>query len=92
VSRRPINDKKLARLEKLVTRRPLPARIDLIQWLMDRKHAQTKREADLLLRSGHVRSESHIVGRVQADVNGLTMWVAQPLVDASLRKTLRFQP
>jgi ribosome-associated protein YbcJ (S4-like RNA binding protein) len=76
-------------------RRPLPAYIDLIQWLKLRGHAQTTGEAKELLKAGAVRSGANPVGRIQVKVNRGNLdtveYVPQPLVDAGLRKTLYVQ-
>jgi len=64
MSRRPSLDKKVARLRKM-TRTPLPRSFDLVDWLKDRRHAQTTGEANHLILSGRVRCGSHVVGIIE---------------------------
>jgi hypothetical protein len=63
MSHRPNNAKKLARLRKELTRAPLPAYIDLVQYLKDRGHAQTAGQAKRMLLAGKVRVGANAVGR-----------------------------
>lgn len=84
MSHRPIIEKKIARIRKAVERRPLPLRIDLVDWLQTHGHAQTAGAARQLLIDGRVKAESHVVGRSQIE----DVWFVDPLVDAGLRKAL----
>lgn len=96
MANRPILKKKLARLRKATQRTPLPAYIDLIRWLKDRRHANTTGEALRLLVDGKVRSESHVVGRRKHSFTGPDgevheRWEPVQFVPANLRDTLRFE-
>lgn len=62
MSHRPIIDKKIAKLGKLLRRTSPPAYIDLVQWLKDRRYAQTTGEAERIILAGRVKSESHTLG------------------------------
>ena len=63
MSRRDITTKKLYRLRKQLVRQSLPAYINLIEWLKDRRYAQTSGAAKKMLLEGKVRVDSHPVGR-----------------------------
>lgn len=69
MSHRSTTDKKIRRLRKMI-RQPLPVHFDLVQWLKDRGHAQTTREAAKLILDGRVRSGSHVVGTTTVEVVG----------------------
>lgn len=49
-------------MRKAVTRKPLPAFIDLVPWLKERGYAQTNGAARDIILAGRVKSESHTVG------------------------------
>ncbi len=81
----------------------MPARIDLVQWLIDRGHATTKRAARDLILARKVKSESHVLGIAVEDVPTKTVYmdialgrepqmerkeVVAPYVDARLRNTI----
>jgi hypothetical protein len=91
MSRRPILKKKAARVRKAL-RAPLPRSFDLVQYLLDHKHAKTKRAAREMLVEGKVRSESHILGRekmptlVKGEVK--LEYVAQPYVPVEFKDKL----
>jgi hypothetical protein len=95
MSRRPIKDKQMRRLRRALERRPLPAWIDLVQWLKFHRHAYTTGQALRLLLDGKVKSESHVVGRerVERIINGQTVeqWEPVTRVPAKLRNTLRVE-
>jgi hypothetical protein len=61
MSHRPLNQKRAERIRK-VLRTEIPVYMDLVQWLMDHRHAKTKREAREVLLAGRVTVGSHIVG------------------------------
>jgi hypothetical protein len=65
VSKRPIQDKKRKRAAKLF-RASLPRYFDLVDWLIVRGHAKTKREAKQLILDHRVKSASHTLGVVKA--------------------------
>lgn len=62
MSHRPIFDKRIARLRKLTQRTPLPIGFDLVQWLKDRRYAQTTGEANRIILADRIRSGSHVIG------------------------------
>ena len=103
MSHRPIEQKKRRRAVKALLRKPLPARIDLVQWLVDRDYAPTRRAARELILAKRVKSESHVLGVTVAEVPAPTAQmdvlmgreprmrkeeVVAPYVDASLRSTI----
>lgn len=96
MSKRSITDKKIKRLRKL-TANKLPAHIDLVMWLTDRRHAKTPGEARRFLEDGRVRAGDHVVGRMQVMVydekskQPVQRWVASPVVPADLREDLVFE-
>jgi hypothetical protein len=107
MSARPIEQKQRRRVAKTLRRRPLPAYIDLVEWLVARGHAPTKRAARDLILAKRVRSESHTLGVQRERVPGpkamleyalgreVTMVeedVVQPLVPANLRDTIIVLP
>lgn len=47
---------------RALTRRPLPAYFDLVQWLLDHGHARTKREAREIILADRVMANSHTLG------------------------------
>lgn len=103
MSRRSPEQKKRRRVAKSLRRSPLPASIDLVDYLVTRGHASTKRAARDLILAKKVKSESHVLGIKRASVPGpkaelelalgreVTMVekdVVAPLVPASLRSTI----
>lgn len=62
MSHRPIEAKKRRRTAKVFARTPLPAYLDLVQYLTDRGHANTKRQAREIILAKRVRADSHILG------------------------------
>lgn len=94
MSKRSTNAKKAARVRKALGRRtPPPANIDLVDWLITRRYAQTRGGARKMLEAGKVKSESHVLGRVEMPVlekgKVENRWVAQPIVSAKYRDTLQ---
>ena len=61
MSHRPVNNKKIAKLRR-VLRPALPVYFDLVDWLKMRRHAQTTGEANRLILEGRVRNGSHRIG------------------------------
>ena len=84
MSARPTRVKAANRLRKAM-RPGTVTYIDLVQWLMDRRYAQTKGGARKLLIDGRVKSESHVIGRAKFG----SEFVPTPLVPAGLRGTIR---
>jgi hypothetical protein len=62
MARRPIEQKKRRRVAKALRRDRLPAFFSLVDWLVDHKHAKTRREARGLLAAGRVKANSHPLG------------------------------
>jgi hypothetical protein len=89
VSHRPIHKKKLRRLRKAISRRPLPTYIDLIDWLKLRGYATTTGQAVKLLLDGKVRSDSHVIGRERISASEAERWAVVQRVPASLRDSIR---
>jgi hypothetical protein len=89
VSKRPIRQKKIRKLERALRKASAPAaHINLIDWLKARGHAQTTGAAVKLLLDGKVRVESHIVGRTRVPVPmrpDEEEWGIAPLVPAHHR-------
>ena len=92
VAKRPIKQKKLRRLRKAVERTPLPAYIDLIDWLKTRRYADTTGQAIRLLVDGKVKSESHVIGREKRvffkDDKQHERWEPAPRVPSYMRATI----
>lgn len=61
MSHRPLNKKRAARVRKALRRTPA-ASLDIVQWLKDRRYAQTTGEAERIILAKRVRSESHPLG------------------------------
>ncbi len=86
MSARHSEEKAIRRLRKALRQTP-ECWIDLVQWLKDRRHAQTTGEAKRLLLAGKVKVESHPVGRVTLK-NG--EHILSPYIGARFRKDIRF--
>lgn len=91
MSHRPTDAKKLNRLRKALRRTPVTY-IDLVQYLKDRRYAQTSGEARKMLTDGRVHVDSHVVGRIEVPVpfgkDGETEFRPDPLVLAHHRKSI----
>lgn len=89
MSKRPIKQKQIKRLERALRKAGSPpSSIDLIDWLKTRGHAQTTGAAVKLLLGGHVRIDSHVVGRIEYEDpldEGRTAYAISPLVGAHHR-------
>jgi hypothetical protein len=90
-------EKKIRALRRALRKGRLPARIDLIAWLKDRRYAQTTGAARQLLIDGKVKSESHPLGVQIVDVEDRDgklkkIRVLDPLVPASLRGSIHVEP
>lgn len=53
------DNKKIRKLERVLRKGRLPARLDLVHWLEDHGHANTTGQALSLIYDGRVVSESH---------------------------------
>ncbi len=91
MSKRPVQAKKIRRLEKLLRRTP-PAFIDLVQWLKLRGHAQTTGGAYRLMAEGKVLAGDHVIGRERVAHEGEIGWLPSPRVEARHRDQLRIAP
>lgn len=85
-------------MRKIISRTPLPAHFNAVEWLEDQGHADTAGAARQLLSDGRLRSDSgHILGRQQVErqekKDGKTItvkeFVAAPILPVSARKSLR---
>jgi hypothetical protein len=93
VSARPIEVKQRRRAAKALRRSTLPAYINLIEWLKDRRYASTTGEAQKILLAGRVQADSHKLGVkrmpvLQADQTIREQDVVQPIVPAELRSRI----
>jgi hypothetical protein len=89
MAKRPITTKKMNKLRKLLRRTP-DSYINLIGYLIDRKHVNTVGGARALLVAGKVMVDSHIVGRkaiTATDPSGeeITEYVPDPFIKAEYR-------
>lgn len=78
---------------RALTRKPLPAYIDLVQWLIDHGHAKTKKAARDIILADRVKANSHTLGvgeqpYLTADNKIKTRKVVFPHVPADLRGDL----
>lgn len=91
MSHRPILKKRAARMRKAL-RPGLDRHIDLVDYLITRRYAQTKGAARKMLEDGKVRSESHVLGRQEIKLldgeEVVTKYVAAPIVPARYRESL----
>lgn len=90
MSARPIEAKQRRRAAKALRRRPLPAYINLIDWLKDRRYASTTGEAKAIILAKRVKADSHPLGVkkmpvLQPDMTIKEEDVVAPLVPADLR-------
>lgn len=107
MSHRPIEQKKRRRVAKALRRKPLPAYFDLVEFLVSRSHAKSKRAARDLILAKKVRADSHTLGVTKAMVPGKTALldvlsgreptmveeeVVAPLIDAKLRTNVTVLP
>jgi len=78
VSARPVEVKKRRRVAKALRKGRLPAYIDLVEYLLDRKMLPTKRYALLAIDNGYVKADSHPLRTryVPADLRGRIMVVS----------------
>lgn len=86
--------KRARRMRRAIERKPLPAFIDPVWWLVTRGHAKSSREARDLILAGRLKSESHTVGiatepRLQNGEVRETKVVAR--VPVAMRSTLRVE-
>lgn len=98
MSKRPILNKRANRVRKAL-RPGLTRNMDLVEFLITRRHAQTRGAARKMLEEGKVRVDSHPVGRINVPMlvkpfkdgeepEVENRWIAQPIVSADLRDRL----
>lgn len=90
--RNTLRNKKLRSLARAMRRAP-DAQIDLVQWLRDRRYADTAGGARKLLAEGRVFFRGEPVGRIPVrrdEDEKPTEYVADALVPASFRTGLTF--
>ena len=80
MSHRSITQKKINRLRKLMRDRP-PTQIDVVQWLMDHGHADTRGGAARIIEEDRVRVGSHIVAYRTSPKNRKEMIVLAAAVE-----------
>lgn len=92
MSRRPIEVKKRRRVAKVLRKTPLTAHIDLVSWLIDNKHAKTKREAREVILAKRVSANSHPLGAkerpVFVDSEAIMEPYVDPIVPASIKRDI----
>jgi hypothetical protein len=81
-------EKKIRTLHRALRKGRLPAYIDLVEWLKDRKYVDTVGDAYHLIKEERVRSESHPLGLTAAEVDGKMVNVVERYVSGSLRSTI----
>lgn len=88
MSRRPIQEKKLRKLRRVIRKGSAPpSYVDLIEWLKLHRYAQTTGAAIQLLLDGKVHIESHTVGRQEVPhplKKDKKVWGIAPLVPAHM--------
>jgi hypothetical protein len=75
---------------RALTRRPLPAYLDLVDWMLSRGHARSRREAREVILAGRVKANSHTLGvgeqpYLTPDGKVKTRKIVLPHVPADLR-------
>jgi ribosomal 50S subunit-recycling heat shock protein len=74
MAKRPIKAKQVAKLRKALRRGRLDSFIDLVEYLVDRRMAKSKREARELILAKRVRVDSHPLGvKTRKEVPAATM-------------------
>lgn len=81
MSKRPIEMKQRRKVMKAF-RQQLPAYRDLVDWLVSRGHAKTKREARQLIKDGRVRVGSHVLRQRRVPAKSLAEAIVLPPKDA----------
>lgn len=62
MAKRPIIEKKVNAMKRALRKGRLPACIDLVDWLIERGHAQTVGAAHKLIMAERVKVDSHPIG------------------------------
>lgn len=82
-------EKKLRQLHRAIRKGRIPAYIDLVQWLRDRRYADTAGGARAIILAGRVKSESHVLGKGYVlNRSGQKVEVLDPRVPARLRDSI----
>lgn len=68
MAKRPIEAKQRRRAAKALRRTALPAYLDLIQWLKDRRYASTTGQARKIILDRRVKADSHVIGLMKVPV------------------------
>ena len=66
MAKRSMDDKKRRRVAKALRRTPLPAKFDLVEWLIFKGHAKNNKEAEGLILDRRVVANDEVVGQGQA--------------------------
>ena len=94
MAKRSIDDKKRRRVAKALRRTPLPAKFDLVEWLIFKGHAKNKKAAEGLILDRRVLAGDDVVGQGQALStvmlpNGQVRMSSKRAVDRHLSTDLR---
>lgn len=101
MSHRSITDKKVRRMRRALSRRPLQASINLLEYLVDRRLANSRREAREMILAKRVRSDSHPLGIGRApvavkndkgEIEVELQDVVHPVIPADLRDKITILP
>ncbi len=101
MSHRPVAAKQARRMRKALSQRPLQAQINLLEYLVDRRLAPSRRAAREMILAKRVVVDSHPLGIGQAPVATKTdkgeiqvemQDVVHPVIDASLRDKITILP
>lgn len=101
MSHRPITAKKVRRMRRALNRRPLQASINLLEYLVDRRLARSRREAREMILAKRVVVDSHPLGIGRAPVAAKNdkgeieveiKDVVHPVVPADLRSKITILP
>jgi hypothetical protein len=89
VSKRPIETKKRKRVARAFHKTP-PAFFDLVQWLIDHKHASTRKQARTMLEEdkvwvGEVPVGTSVEARIQPDMRLKPVRYVEPFLPVELR-------
>jgi hypothetical protein len=84
------HEKKIRQLRRALKKGRLPEYINLLDWLKDHKHADSRGKAFKIISERRVMSESHVVGLAEIEGHdGSKGTVVNQFVPARLRPTLR---
>ena len=98
MSHRPIERKQRRRVAKILRRRPLPAYINLVDWLKDRRYARTTSEAHEIILAHRVKADfNHVLGVetmpvLQPGGRVKDQDVVAPMIQSTLRGRISVTP